>query len=413
MTRDDEPRTYTARWVFPVAGPPLPGGTVTVRGDKIEAVEPAGVRSADVDLGNVAVIPGLVNAHVHLDLSGARGRTPPTDAAHFTDWLRSVIAYRRSRSPAEVQADIRDGLAECLRTGTTLLGDIAADGASWDAVSAAPVRAVLGWEIIGLSAERYDAVHDEFLTKTGLGWFNDTQPAVFPPTPLCHWWAAPHAPYSANHDRAAGQLFLGYAMLHLAETPAELELLTNKTGPFVQFLSALGLWNPALITAKLTDFLYSWEKPNWPRVYVHCNYLPPDAPLRPRDTVVYCPRTHAAFGHPPHPFRDFLARGVRVALGTDGLSSNPDLDLLADARFVHARHPDFAGDALLKMATLAGAEALGWADETGSLEAGKSADLVAVPLPDREAADPHELLFAAAAPVGGRRTMFRGEWREV
>ena len=99
-----------------MAGPPLDRGTVTVRGDKIEAVEPHGTRTPDEDLGNVAIIPGLVNAHTHLDLSGARGLIPPTDPDHFTDWLRGVIAYRRSRSPDEVQADIRAGLAECLRT---------------------------------------------------------------------------------------------------------------------------------------------------------------------------------------------------------------------------------------------------------------------------------------------------------
>src|SRR4051812_40186374 len=111
--------TYTARWVLPVAGPPLEGGLVTVAGDRITAVEPRGVRSADVDLGNVAVVPGLVNAHTPLDLSGARGQTPPTDAAHFTDWLKSVIAFCRSRTPDQVQADVRAGLAECLAAGTT------------------------------------------------------------------------------------------------------------------------------------------------------------------------------------------------------------------------------------------------------------------------------------------------------
>src|SRR5439155_6487571 len=97
-------------------------------------------------------------------------------------------------------------------------------------------------------------------------------------------------------------------------------------------------------------------------------------------SVVYCPRTHAAFGHAPHPFREFLARGVRVALGTDGLSSNPDLDILAEARFLHRKHPDLPGATLLRMLTLFGAEALGWAGETGSLEPGKAADLVVLPL---------------------------------
>ena len=153
-------------------------------------------------------------------------------------------------------------------------------------------------------------------------------------------------------------------------------------------------------------------KQNADVLLIHGNYLPPDFPFRPNHTVVYCPRTHAAFQHPPHPFREFLKRGVRVCLGTDSLASNPDLDILAEARFVRERYPDFPGDTLLKMITLSGAEALGWANEAGSLEPGKSADFVTVPLPDRDSADPHALLFAIDGPAGGRRTLFRGVWRD-
>ena len=114
----------TARWVFPVTAAPLAGGTVTVRGTRIDDVEPAGRRTPDIDLGNVALIPGLVNAHTHLDLTGARGQTPTTSPERFPDWLRSVIDARRTRPAADVTADIRHGLADCLRVGTTLIGDI-------------------------------------------------------------------------------------------------------------------------------------------------------------------------------------------------------------------------------------------------------------------------------------------------
>jgi cytosine/adenosine deaminase-related metal-dependent hydrolase len=402
-------RTFTARWVFPVVGPPLERGTVTIRGEKIEAVEPRGVRAADEDLGNVAIIPGLVNAHTHLDLSGARGRIPPTDPDHFTDWLRGVIAYRRTRTPEQTQQDIRAGLAECMKYGTTLIGDIASEGASWKVVSQALMRAVLFWEVIGLSAERYQAVLSEYGTKTGQSWFDDPPPDAWLATRHCRWATSPHAPYSANHDSARGQLFMGRAAIHLAESPAEMELLATRTGPFVAFLRGLGVWNPTGLSAGVRDFFLVWEKTRPPVLYVHGNYLPLDVPLAPVHSLVYCPRTHAAFGHPPHPFRQFLARGVRVCLGTDSLASNPDLDILAEARFVRIRYPDFPGDQLLRMVTLSGAEALGWADECGSLEAGKSADLVAVPLPDRVADDPHELVLSDHD--GERRTMWRGEWR--
>lgn len=398
-------RTYTARYVFPVAGPPLAGGTVTVRGDRVEAVDPAGVRAADEDFGNAAIIPGLVNAHTHLDLSGARGRIPPTDPAHFTDWLRGVIAYRRSRSAEQVQADIRAGLAECLRFGTTLIGDITSEGASWDAVAASPTRAVVFRELLGLTEERAATA-----AATARDWFADRRE-----TRTTRAGLSPHAPYSVRRSLfpAAGQAVREKKRplaVHLAESTAETDLIATRRGPLVAFLKDLGVWDRDGLVDRLTDVMKGCDF-RQPKLWVHGNYLAPSTRIPRNSTVVYCPRTHAAFGHPPHPFRDFLARGAGVCLGTDSLASNPDLDILAEARFVHARYPDFPADVLLKMVTLAGAEALGWADEAGSLEPGKSADLVVVPLPDRDAADPHDLLFADHP--GDGRTMFRGEWRNV
>ena len=104
--------TLTARWVFPVTAAPLERGLVTVRDDRIVAVEPHGSRKADVDLGDVAIVPGFVNAHTHLDLTGARGLTPPTP--DFVGWLRRVIAYRRGRTAEQVAADVQAGIAESI-----------------------------------------------------------------------------------------------------------------------------------------------------------------------------------------------------------------------------------------------------------------------------------------------------------
>ncbi len=386
--------TLTARYVFPVSRPPLERGLVTVAGDRIVAVAPHGTRAADVDLGDAAIIPGLVNAHTHLDLTGARGLTPPT--LDFTAWLRSVIAYRRQRSPEQVQADVQAGIAESLRSGTTLVGDIAAGGGTWDALKDASLRAVVFYELLGLSTDRAGRAWREFLN-----WERGRQA-----TATCRYGTSPHAPYSVHAlVLAAGWIFRGPSAIHLAETAAERELLESHTGPFVPFLQELGVWDPSGLL-KSPESVLRIQPVSTPKLYVHCNYLSPDTPIPSFGTVVYCPRTHAAFGHPPHPFRDFLARGVRVALGTDSLASNPDLSVLAEARFLHARYPDLPGAALLHLATRAGAEALGWADETGSLEPGKSADFAVVELPPRDEADPHALLFASDRPV--RQTRFRG-----
>ena len=200
--------------------------------------------------------------------------------------------------------------------------------------------------------------------------------------------------------------------IHLAETKAELALLLNRSGPFVDFLAELGAWNSVHPQRDSWSFhpaqyIQMCERAAAQLLLVHCNYLASSTLIPRETTIVYCPRTHAAFGHPPHPFRDFIQRGVRVALGTDSLASNPDLDVLAEARFLHRQYPDFSGATLLRMATLAGAEALGWADETGSLTPGKSADLAVVPLPNEDTSDPHQLLLRSPHRVV--RTIFRGQ----
>jgi cytosine/adenosine deaminase-related metal-dependent hydrolase len=371
-SRDDW--TLTARWVFPVAGPPLERGWVTVAGDRIAAVGAHRDRRPDVDLGNVAVLPGLVNAHTHLDLTGMRGLAAPS--ADFTGWLRQVVAHRRGRSPEQVQADVREGLADSLWYGTTLLGDISGNGMSWKALTEAPLRAVVFLELLGLPYERVEPVR-----VNANAWLESHRA-----TPTCRPGLSPHAPYSVhvNLFTEANEMAQEQALplaTHLAETAEELELLREHRGPFVRFLEELGVWDPTGLVRRPTLAMRYCCTKQVRTLLVHGNYLSPSAVVPSSGTLVYCPRTHAAFGHAPHPFREFLARGVRVALGTDSLASNPDLSVLAEARFLHERHPDVPGDVVFRLMTLSGAEALGWQDAAGSLEPGKSADLVAVPLP--------------------------------
>src|SRR5262249_25156993 len=150
----------------------------------------------------------------------------------------------------------------------------------------------------------------------------------------------PHAPYSARRAIfALGKMSVQVPIaIHLAESRAELTLLGDRSGSFVEFLKEVGAWDPAGLVESPEDVLELMNGVN-PVAFAHGNYLRANAPVPDNGAIVYCPRTHAAFGHPSHPFRDFLAKGVCVALGTDSLASNPDLDILAEARFVHARHP--------------------------------------------------------------------------
>jgi cytosine/adenosine deaminase-related metal-dependent hydrolase len=398
----------TARYVFPGHRPPIRRGVVVLRDDRVVGVRRRSQRGADFDCGDVAIVPGFVNAHTHLDLSAARGRIPPT--GDFIAWLRQVIDFRLGQETSDVERDIREGLNQCVRFGTTLIGDIAHEGLSTDVLAGAPVRSIVFRELIGLTVEGGARAFE------GFHWWR----AAFPESETCKPGVSPHAPYSVNttlyHQASASRLPLA---THLAETRHEDDLLRRHSGPLVAFLRDVGVWEPSELVPNFAYILKNTRRDCEHALYIHCNYLDPDVPFLPSGSVVYCPRTHAAFGHPPHPFREFIARGVRVALGTDSLASNPDLDLLAEARFVNARYPDVPGATLLRMATLSGAEALGFADVTGSLSPGKSADVTGiltpgksadfaiVALPPRDASDPHDLLFDSDLPV--LATVFRGQ----
>jgi cytosine/adenosine deaminase-related metal-dependent hydrolase len=381
----------------------MPGGTVTVAGERIRAVKRHGQRLADLDLGNAAIIPGFVNAHTHLDLSGLRGRCPPTH--DFTEWLREVIRHRRSRTTEQIEADVRAGLAECIASGTTLIADVSAGGLSWPVLADAPVRSIVFYEMLGLTKERADRALAE-----AEAWL-----ASHPATPTCRPGLSPHAPYSVRAElfKKAARLAREYdcpLAVHLAETQAELELLAHRTGPFVPFLRELGVWDPDGLVHSIDEVLQGCAGPGI-KLFIHGNYLQGNYPAwsshdPETSTVVYCPRTHAAFGHPPHPSRDLSRCGF--ALGTDSLASNPGLDMLGEMRCFRERKPDLGSAVPLSEATLFGAYHLGRGKEVGMLYRGWSADLVVLDLPDEEPADPHELLYHSATRV--RAVLCRGRW---
>jgi len=390
-----EQYAFTARWLFPVSGPPLSNGLLTIADERIAAVEPKGARNSDHDFGNAAILPGLVNAHTHLDLTGMRRLEAP--GADFVAWLRDVIRHRREREPQQVLDDIREGLAESLRSGSTLLGDISGDGSSWRVLTDAPVRAVVFRELIGLPKDRAERAWQEAQHFLG----------ECPVTSTCRPGLSPHAPYSARVSLIKAAAGSGQPVaIHLAESLAERELLLNHAGPFVPFLQELGVFDPVGL-ANSPEHVLRLLANSAPTLLVHCNYLAASAGLPAQSSVVYCPRTHAAFGHSPHPFRKLLNRGVRVAIGTDSLASNPDLSVLSEIRWLHQEYPDIDGATLLRLATLNGAEALGWDHECGSLETGKSADFVVIPLSDVDDREAHDLWLESDTNI--TEVWFRGQ----
>ena len=369
------------------------------------SVEPRNGRDADIDYGNAAITPGFVNAHTHLELSRLDGGSPdaPEDQV---DWLKRVIAQRMKRSPDEPRKVIARNLLDSLAAGTTTLADVTTAGMSWGIVAGAPIRAVVFSEIIGLKRMRgLETDHEAW------EWVSSVREAVASGATAARPGISPHAPYSTAgwlyHKAAAGGLPL---TTHLAEMPEEMELLSERTGRLREFLGDLGAWDDSWepIGEKPADYIRKGElrKADW--LIAHANYWAEEDfwQLRPeagtegsRVAVAYCPRTHARFGHAPHPYRLMLERGAVVCLGTDSLASTETLSVLDEARFLKGRDESLGGPLLLAMSTLFGAWALRSERSTGSLKAGKSADLAVIRLPDRDEADPHDLIFRSDLPV--------------
>src|SRR5262249_46798643 len=195
---------------------------------------------------------------------------------------RRVIAHRRATAPEQTQADIRAGIAESLRFGMTLLGDIASGGTSWDALAEPPLWAVAYYELLGLSTERAAAAWEAWK------WWHRARPA----SPTCRAGVSPHAPYSVRSSLFFGAVTSDMPVAtHLAESRAELWLLGDRCGPFVPFLKELGVWDPEGLAEGPDHILRLMNGLN-PVAFVHGNFLRADHPIPDNGAIVYCPRTH-------------------------------------------------------------------------------------------------------------------------
>jgi aminodeoxyfutalosine deaminase len=397
-------RTVRARWVFPVAAPPIPGGTITIADARVVDVGRTAAGRIE-DLGNVALIPGLVNAHTHLDLSDLDGPLG-TPGIGLPDWIRLLMSHRRAAG-RDANAAVARGLRESARLGTTLLGDIAQPDWPAEQFDAAQCDAVVFRELIAPRLEQVDATMEL------------ARQHIAPRVPSRRWapGLSPHATYSVHPELLAQAVALSAAArmplaFHLAESREELQWLQTGRGPFQELLESRGVssWlrrGEGTVTAeyqKPLDYLRILSRAHRALV-IHGNYLDNEeirllATHRPRMAVVYCPRTHQWFGHDPYPLEMLLAAGVRVVLGTDSRASAPDLSILAEMRAVARRHPAVPGHEVLRLGTLRGAAALGRDAEVGSIERGKLARLTVVALPEHDTADPHALLWDADSRPG-------------
>jgi cytosine/adenosine deaminase-related metal-dependent hydrolase len=368
---------YRGAWVLPIAGPPIAGGVVSVDSGIIAGVgEFEG--GAVEDLGGVAILPGLVNAHTHLELSWMRGQVAPSSS--MPAWAGSLMALGQRASPGS-QGPIAGAIVDARRTGTCLLGDVTNTLAAYDPLIDSELSAVIFRELLGFSSPDPDAVvaaaSSQIADLTPIEWLR----------PLI----APHAPYSVSPAllQAIARRGAGRPLsIHLGESAQEIEFLRQGTGEWRALLEALGAWNPAWAVPACgpVEYLDRLGMVDEHLLAVHGVHFT-DAELArlavAGATVVTCPRSNRWTGAGVPPVDRFYASGVRVAVGTDSLASVDDLNLFAELAEVRRLAPGVPAARILESATLAGAVALGFDSELGSITPGKRAQLLAVRLPSR------------------------------
>lgn len=395
--------SYRARWIIPVAGPPIENGRLEVVNGRIASVERAAGPGGDaLDLGDVAVLPGFVNAHTHLQLTFCRSRAPYRGS--FTQWIRDLASPARQDLAGPPETAIDAGLWESLQAGVAAVADIGHGREAVDCWRRAPLAVVGFHEVLGVGPRaRQD---HERSCETAARVAEAASPSRLPASggPDLRIGLSPHAPYST--DPAVYRRAIEFCRrtgrpicTHLAETREEWQFLADATGPFRELLEEWGLWDGSFEPPGCSPVSYAHQlgllacRP----LLAHVNYASDedlDLLAGSGASVAFCPRTHRFFEHQPHRYAEMLRWGINVCVGTDSLASNQTLSILDELRFLRREDRRLSDRTLLAMGTLAGARALGLDDRIGDLAAGRRADFVYVPLEHSATRDPLEDVLA-------------------
>ena len=365
----------SADWVLPIEGAPIENGAVAIEGDRIAAVGTTGELGEGTHYVDAAILPGFVNAHSHLEYAVYGGFGDAlTD---FAEWIRLHTERKRRLDWPEYVDIARLGAAQMLASGVTTVGDCSYSAAAAVGIAELGLRGVVFLEVFGADPS---AAMEQFASLRARA-----EPFLSHRVAL---GISPHAPYSISPAvyRACGELGLPIAT-HISESESEVRYLHDGGGPWsaipwlvepvgttgTRLLAREGLLGPDLLAA-------------------HCVAVDDEEIdlLAEHDVAVaHCPRSNAYVGCGIAPLREFREAGLRVGIGTDGVSSTPSHDFYDELRAAvmmtraRERRPDALTAAeALELGTLGSARVLNMADEVGSLVPGKRADLQVVSLAD-------------------------------
>ena len=400
---------YRSRHLVTMEGPPIEDGAVLVRGHSIEAAGRwtdlrRGFPTEDAtDLGEVALMPGLVNPHCHLDYSTLRHAISPPRS--FSEWVGRINALKRTLSPDDYLAAIAKGFRESARWGTTTILNIESFPELMWKMPPPPLRTWWFYEMIDVRS----AIATEELVAGALLFF---QEATLTDKWLGGKGLSPHAPYTASSDlyrlardcaRTGGLPWT----THLGESADEREMFVHGRGPLYDFLAKLGrpmgdcgggrsamarlagsgCLGPECIAVHLND----WQEEDFALVT-------PGGQLAGM-TVVHCPLSHRYFRHTPFPLETLRKLAVNLCVGTDSPASDGSFSLLEELRALAANFPALDARELLEMVMCNPARALNLQEKLGCIKPGAWADLTAFPIPATHPRNIHAEIVDCRSPT--------------
>ena len=374
-----------ARAVVTMDGPPIENGAVRVHGERIIDVgkfsDLAGTDEI-VDLGDHILLPGLINAHCHLDYTCLRGKIPTSQS--FTDWIRAINAEKAKLSAEDYVASINQGLAEAKQFGTTTMANLTA----FPELIAQIQNPIRTWWFAELIDVRRRLENSTAFSSQVPGKNEIVDRALRSLKTTDCVGLAPHAPFtaSANLYRSCADIAERDNFLlttHLAESREEMQMFRDANGPLYDFLKEIGRdmsdcggRTPLSHFAKLT---HTSTAQDW--IVAHLNEVTEtdfDLLRKRKFSIVHCPRSHAYFAHSEFQFERLRALGFDICLGTDSLASNDDLNLFAEMRKFQDRFR-FEPSKVLEMVTVNPARALKQLDQLGKIRRSFLADMIALP----------------------------------
>jgi cytosine/adenosine deaminase-related metal-dependent hydrolase len=384
----DDVKIVRSRVVVPMLGEPIENGAVAITGNQIADVGRfAEVRARQggdvVDLGEQILLPGLINAHCHLDYTLLRGQIPPQKS--FTDWIRAINASKAALSEDDYVASIEAGLVESRKFGTTTLLNLEAFPELLPRISRPPSRVWWCAEMIDVRKP----VSAPEVSENLRDWFESH------PEWLGGFGLAPHAPFTASAQlfSEAFEISRKYHVpitTHVAESQEEMQMFRDASGPLYDFLKSIGRPMGDCGGNTPFSFLLQSQAPDEHWILAHLNELTEedfDLLARARGFhIAHCPRSHTIFGHAPFELRRLRGMGFNICLGTDSLASNSSLSLFSEMRELLRKEPWVSPQEVFTMVTVNAARAIGKEDSLGQISPGFRADLIAIPFAETGAA---------------------------